>query len=204
MDFERAEALFRQLAEMVDYPLFEDTQRYEVSATLAVTSMHFGSAVRVLCAERQLIGAATVLRSQFEAVVRSVWALHRATDEQLEMLSAELSAEAEVAGKKLPSVNAMMIALERFPQLAKLLVSLQEFKDSSWVPLNSFVHSGIHAVHWTRYESPPKLLDNVFRVSNGLNLLAYMHLGFLTGQRQSQAEMVAVTAAFSSCLPGRR
>ena len=204
MDFERAEDLFRQLADMVDYPIFEDTPRYDVSATLAVTSMQFGASVRVLCAEGLLLGAATVLRSQFEAVVRSVWALYRATDGQIGKLSVELSAEAQQAGKTLPSVYEMMNELEKFPQLANLLISLKEFKESSWMPLNSFTHSGIHAVHWTKNEPSPKVLGSVFRASNGMNLLAFMHLGILTGQPTVQSEMIAVTASFSSCLPERR
>lgn len=204
MELSRAEKLFAELSKIVDYPLFENSPRIVLSATLAVSSMEFASAVRVLCAQSLLLGASTTLQSQFEATVRSVWALHCATETQIDKLSAELNLESQQASKNIPLVNEMMNELEKFPQLANLIVALKEFKESSWLPLNSFVHSGIHAIHWTRNEAPPELLDQVFRASNGLSLLAFLNLGTLTGRSGIQSEIIAATACYSSCLPRRR
>ncbi len=204
MDLRRAEELIKQLSNIVDYPLFEDSPRVNLSATLAVSSMQFASAVRVLCSAGLLLGASTTLRSQFEALVRSVWALHRATEQQIERLSADLNPESQQACKNIPLTNEMLTELQKFPQLANLFVSLNEFKGSSWLPLNSFVHSGIHAVHWTRNEAPPKLIDQLFRISNGLALLAFQSIGILTGRPGIQSEIIAVTACYSSCLPRHR
>ncbi|MHC9192780.1 DUF6988 family protein [Pseudomonas aeruginosa] len=53
--------------------------------------MQFAAAVRVLCAKGFMLGASTTLRSQFEALVRFSWALHRATDLQIEKLSADFT-----------------------------------------------------------------------------------------------------------------
>ena len=204
MDLRRAEELFEQLSNIVDHPFFEDSPRVNLSAILAVSSMQFAAAVRVLCAESLLLGASTTLRSQFEALVRSVWALHRATEQQIERLSADLNPESQQASKNIPLANEMLTELQKFPQLANLLVSLNEFKDSSWLPLNSFVHSGIHAVHWTRNEAPPQLIDQLFRISNGLALLAFQSIGILTGRPGIQSEIISVTACYSSCLPKHR
>lgn len=204
MDLHRAEELFEQLSNIVDYPLFEDSPRVNLSATLAVTSMQFAAAVRVLCAEGLLLGASTTLRSQFEALIRSVWALHRATEQQIERLSADLNAESQQASKNIPLANEMLNELQKFPQLANLLVSLNEFKGSAWLPLNSFVHSGIHAVHWTKNEVPPQLIDQLFRISNGLALLAFQNIGILTGRTEVQSEIIAVSACYSNCLPRHR
>ncbi len=201
MDLIRAEELFHQLSNVVDYPLFEDSPRVNLSATLAVSSMQFAAAVRVLCAEGLLLGASTTLRSQFEALVRSVWALHRATEQQVERLSADLNLESQQASKNVPLANEMLAELRKLPQLVKLLISLNEFKESSWLPLNSFVHSGIHAVHWTKNEAPPQLIDQLFRISNGLSVLAFQSIGILTGRAGIQSGILAVTACYSSCLP---
>ena len=199
MDLSRAEELIRQLADVVDYPLFDNSHRINLSATLAVSSLQFATATRALCASGLLLGASATLRSQFEAVVRSVWALHRATDYQINCLSADLNHESQQASKNIPSVHTMLVELEKFPHLANLLTSVKEFKDSSWLPLNSFVHSGVHAVHWTRNEAPPQLLDQTFRASNGLTLIAFQGIGILTGRPGIQSELFAVTASFSSC-----
>jgi hypothetical protein len=204
MDLNSAEDLYNKLLQIVDHPLYENSQRIQLSATLSGSSMQFAAAVRVLCAHDFLLGASAALRSQFESVVRSVWALHRATDEQVEKLSAELSHETQQASKNIPSVNIMMIELEKIPNLANLLISLKEFKESSWLPLNSFVHSGIHAIHWTKNVAPVELIEQVFRISNGLALLAFQNLGILTGLPGIQTEIISTAASYSGCLPTGR
>ena len=204
MDLSRAEKLQDVLASIVEYPLWEDSPKVTLSVTLAISSLQFAAAVRVLCGSGLVLGASATLRSQFEAIIRSVWVLHRATDNQVERLSADLSLEAQQASKNIPLVNEMMGELEKIPQLKNLLVALNEFKTSSWVPLNSFVHSGIHAVHWTKHGAPPQLLDTVFRSSNGLTLISFQHLGILTGRPNVQSELFAATASFGSILPTPR
>lgn len=204
MDLSRAEKLQDALASIVDYPLWDDSPKVTLSATLAVSSLQFAAAVRVLCGSSLVLGASATLRSQFEAIIRSVWVLHRATDNQVERLSADLSLEAQQASKNIPLVNEMIGALEKVPQLKHLLVALNEFKTSSWVPLNSFVHSGIHAVHWTKNGAPPQLLDTVFRSSNGLTLISFQHLGILTGRQNVQSEISSAAASFGSILPNPR
>ncbi len=198
------EPLGHYIASIVDYPLWEDSPKVTLSATLAISSLQFAAAVRVLCGSGLILGASATLRSQFEAIIRSVWVLHRATDNQVERLSANLSLEAQQASKNIPLVNEMIGELEKVPQLKNLLVALHEFKTSSWVPLNSFVHSGIHAVHWTKHGAPPQLLDTVFRSSNGLAVISFQNIGILTGRPKVQSELFAATASFGSILPKPR
>ena len=194
MDLRQAEELFEHLSNIVDYPLYDDSPRVNLSATLAVSSMQFAAAVRVLCAGGLLLGASTTLRSQFEALVRSIWALHCATDQQVAKLSADLNHESQQASKNIPLANEMLTELQKIPKLTNLLVPLKEFKESSWLPLNSFVHSGIHAVHWTKNEVPPKLIDQIFRISNGLSVLAFQNVGILIGRLELQSEIISATA----------
>ena len=204
MDLNRAEELHDVLTAIVDYPLCNDSSRIKLSATLAASSLEFAAAVRNLCSVNLVLGASVTLRSQFEAVVRSVWALHRATERQVDRLSADLNHETQQAGKNIPLANEMLAELAKEPQLKNLLISLHEFKGSSWLPLNSFVHSGIHAVHWTKHEAPPQLYESIFRSSNGLAVIAFQAIGILTGQPHVQSELIAATATFSSVLPNRR
>lgn len=192
------------MADIVDLPLYEDSPRSVLSHTLAATSLHFAASLRTLCSNELTLGAAAMLRSQFEALVRSVWAMYRATDNQVDKLSSDLTIDSQQATKNIPLVNEMLRELEKFPQLQNLLVALKEFKDSSWRPLNSFVHSGIHAIYWTKNEAPPQLLSQIFRASNGLALLAFQTIAVLTGRPGLQSELTAVTASFSSSFPDYR
>jgi hypothetical protein len=204
MDLNHAEKLLEVLTSIVDYPLLDDSPRSRLGETLAISSLQFAAAARVLCCEGLLLGASTTLRSQFEALVRSVWVLHRASEKQIERLSADLNPETQQASKNIPLTNEMLLELEKVPQLKNLLIALHEFKNSSWLPLNSFVHSGIHAVHWTKNGAPPQLLEIIFRSSNGLALLAFQNIGILTGRPKVQSELIAATKGFSSILPKQR
>lgn len=204
MDTNRTDELLAHLADVVDLPLFEASERIILSRTLAITSLQFAASVRCLCDSRLALGAASVLRSQFEALLRGVWALHCASDIQVEKLSSHLSVEAQQATKNIPQVAEMIGEIEKVPHLAGLLIPLREFKGSSWLPLNSFVHSGIHAIHWTKFEPPEILLDQMFRSSNGLTVLAFQHLAVLTGKPGIQGEVFSVCASYSSCLPAPR
>lgn len=204
MNIKEANNLFSELYSIVDYPFYDNSLRTNISATLSICSIKFSESVRLLCLNGMLIGACSTLRSQFESLVRSIWAMHRASENQIDKLSAELSHKSQQNTKNIPLVNEMMKELEKVPNLEKLLISLKEFKESSWVPLNSFVHSGIHAIHWTKNEAPPQLIDQTFRVSNGIALLAYLQIGILTGRPGIQSKIISASDSYASCLPNRR
>lgn len=50
IDVTRAEQLFGILAEVTDQPLYEETERSELSSTLAITALEIARSVRILCA----------------------------------------------------------------------------------------------------------------------------------------------------------
>lgn len=204
MNFIKTDQLFARLSDVVDHPVYDTNSRKRLTLTLVISSMQFSNAVRLLCSQGLILGVGTTLRSQYEALVRSVWVLYCATDLQIEKLDAVLNAESQQASKNIPTVNAMLGELDKIPQIENLLISLHEFKESSWLPLNSFVHSGIHAVFWTKYQAPPELIEQLFRISNGLNVLAFQEMGILTGIPNIKNEIFSVIAHYSDCLPKPR
>ncbi len=204
MDFIKTEQLFERLSEVVDHTIYNGDTRTKLSLTLAISSMQFSDAVRLLCSQGLILGIGATLRSQYEALVRSVWVLYCATDLQVEKLDAVLNTESQQASKNIPTVNVMLGELDNIPQIKNLLISFHEFKDSSWLPLNSFVHSGIHAVFWTKHKAPPELIEQLFRISNGLNIIAFQEMGILTGRQNIQKEIFSVIAHYSDCLPKPR
>jgi len=205
VDLERAEKLLSLLSEVVDEPLYDDSPKLRLSATLAGTSLELGRSVRALCKGDQLLGATVCLRSQFESLIRSVWVLHCASDQQVERLSTiELTAETAQAAKNIPLAAKMLEDMQQRPNLANLMVALNEFKASAWHSLNSFVHGGLHAVLHTRFGWRDVLVGQTFRVSKGLCVLAFTHLAVLTGMPGLQSDVQASTATFSSVLPDAR
>lgn len=204
MNFSKTDELFARLSRVVDKPIYNSNPRTKLALTLAISSMQFSDAVRLLCSQGLILGVGATLRSQYEAMVRSVWVLYCATDLQVEKLDAFLNAESQQASKNIPTVNAMLGELDKIPQIQNLLVAFHEFKDSSWLPLNSFVHAGIHAVFWTKHKAPPELIEQLFRISNGLNIIAFQEMGILTGISTIQKEIFAVAANYADCLPNPR
>ena len=202
VDIDRAHELINVLEDVVDHPFFDDSERLALSVVLAEASFEFAFSVRLLCVSDQLLGASACLRSQLEALVRSVWAYHCATDNQISRLSKDdLSLETQQQAKNIPQTAGMLEELEKLPNLLGFTAAIREFKDCAWLPLNSFVHSGIHAVHRTKYGAPPPLIANTFKISNGFCFLAYNHLGILTGIPGIQRELFSATASFASVLP---
>jgi len=202
IDIDRAHELIDVMENVIDHPFFEDSERLRLSVLLAQSSFEFAFSVRLLCASGQLLGASACLRSQLEALIRSVWAYHSATNSEIELLvKDDLSLETQQQAKKIPQANKMLEELLKIPSLHGFTAAVREFRDCAWHPLNSFVHSGIHAIHRTKFGAPPQLIRNTFTISNGFCFLAYNHLGILTGIPGIQNELFSSTASFSSVLP---
>ena len=202
IDIEKAHKFFEALEELINHPFYDDSEKLKISVVLADISLNFALSVRLLCVNGQLLGSSTCLRSQFEALVRSIWIFHCATDNQVSRLNQpDLSLETQQGAKNIPQATEMLGDLEKLQHLHLLTEALREFKDCSWQPLNSFVHSGIHAVHRTRFGSPPQLIDQTFRISNGFCVFAYNHLAVLTGVPGIQREIMAASAKYTSVLP---
>ena len=205
VDIERAHEFLAALEEIVAHPFYDNSEKLSLSVTLSETSFDFGLSVRLLCLSGQLLGASACLRSQFEALVRSIWLFHCATESQVSRLNkADLSLETQQGAKNIPQASEMLVDLEKLPHLKPLTMALREFRDCAWKPLNSFVHSGIHAVHRTRFGAPPQLIDQTFRISNGFCMLAYNHLAVLTGVPGIQKQIMAATIRFPSVLPDQQ
>jgi hypothetical protein len=96
IDVEKAHEFFDALEEIIDLPFFDDSEKLKLSVVLADTSLNFALSVRLLCVGGQLLGSSTCLRSQFEALVRSIWIFHCATDNQVSRLNqSDLSLETQ-------------------------------------------------------------------------------------------------------------
>jgi|GEM_PF-6218850 len=81
--FEQSNNLARDVLQVIDRPLFNDSQRIQVSEVLCSLSMEYGDSARAL-----LQAGLVIHRAQFGAVVRAIWTLYAGTDCQLAKLDA--------------------------------------------------------------------------------------------------------------------
>jgi hypothetical protein len=142
-----------------------------------------------------------VLRAQYEAVVRAVWALYSASDEHIARISGELNLHNEKDAKSLPQAWEMLASLSSI-QIAKVpFNALTEFRDSAWQALNSYVHAGIHPLSRMTGGYPMDLVINNVKVSNALAMLAAMQFCILTGIDGLQKQLSPLHEKFNDCLP---
>lgn len=179
-------------------PAFSE-DRHRAAQGLCAISLHHGQAMLSLLPALPASSIALV-RPQYESLVRAVWAMHAATDAQLQRLLAPLTIESQQAAKKLPGVPEMLAKLEASgPRGAAALLgrARERLNDG----LNSFVHGGIHpfARHQAGY--PIGLLMDVLKNSNAMGMLTLLVLSVLPQQREAVALVQALHAEFGDVLP---
>jgi Ni,Fe-hydrogenase III component G len=198
--FEKTEELAAKLLQLIDLPLFDDSKRLEVSNVSCSMSLeHWGATLNLL--ENGLLPSAVVVhRSQFEALLRSIWVLYAASDEHLSKLSAVLTVESEQNAKNLPQVADMMAALSKKgpPQAFD---ALNRFKDNSWKALNSYVHAGVHPIRRHAEGYPMQLLESIAKNSNGLAIVSAMQVAVLGGAQPLQREILNLASQYAGCMP---
>lgn len=192
-------ALLRQaILSTVDHPLADDSPRLLASMDAALLSLEHAEALRTLLQAGMAPSAMALMRCQYEAFMRSLWILHCATDDQVELLS--LPPEAGTSEKGLPMLSKMLEAFAEVSELGNMLPHLIELKVHAWSPLNSFVHAGVHAMSRSRDGFPMPLAINVIRMSNNLSMMAGQHLAILTDVPDLQKEVLRLDEAFAKCL----
>lgn len=179
-------------------PAFTDV-RHRAAQGLCAISLRHGQAVLSLLPMLPA-SAIALVRPQYEALVRAVWAMHAATDAQLQRLVAPLTLESQQAAKRLPGVPEMLEKLEASgPRGAATLLgrARERLNDG----LNSFVHGGIHpfARHQDGY--PIGLLVDVMKNGNALAMLTLNVLSALPQQAEAIALVRALYQQFENVLP---
>lgn len=198
--FRRSSLLLQNALELINHPLYNDSQRTVASADACQLAIDHGGALRSLLEGRFGTSAPAMLRCQFEALTRSLWLLHCATDEQVEFIMTT-AMEGMTSEARLPMATDMMRQLRQVPVVAHPLELLDELKASGWMAMNSYVHGGVHAMQRTREGFPTELAIAILKLSNGLSMLAVMQLAALTGVPKLQRLLLPLNDAYGDCLP---
>ncbi|RUO74106.1 hypothetical protein CWI80_01735 [Pseudidiomarina sediminum] len=204
MEVTRVQQLFSELYDVIEGLNHQSSKRIDVSLALSYNVLQLNQSIFVLAQQKHFVAGAVLLRAQFESIVRSVWAFHVATDDQVKKLSPPLETLMDSSSSKLPMLSKMLEQLDESPHLAHLMVSLREFKGSSWSFLNSFVHSGHQSVVWTQLSVPEQLYEQLLKGSNNIALLAFINIGLLSGVEGIQKRIHSVAAKYPDCFGPQR
>jgi hypothetical protein len=197
--FEESERLVVELMQLIDLPAI-DSERVQISDTACSLALEHWHAVRSLLELGLLPSALVVHRSQFEALVRSVWLAYAASDAELAKLTATLDLESEQAAKNIPTVHVMMQhILEKAPAAA--YSALSRFKEHNWKALNSYTHAGIHPLRRHADGYPEALLKAVLCNANGVGVMSCMQAVVLSGVQAMQKQVLEIAAKYARCTP---
>jgi len=196
----RSHALAIELEVGFSLPPYELQPRYEACQIAASLALRHGAAVRSLIPEGFGPSAAVVLRSQYEATLRSVWLCYCADEASTRAFTTELLAEDAGFDKALPQAAAMLAALEGKAPPA-VFASLANFRTQSWAALNSFVHAGLHPIKRHGEGLPLPLARDLLRSSNGLCVIASMQAGVAAGSQDLVSAVRRAQERFSDCCP---
>ena len=198
--FEATDEFAGKLLHLIDLPLCDGSQRITVSDLACTLSLEHWAATRSLLKTGHLPSAVVVHRAQFEALLRSIWILYIASDEQIGKLAAELTVETEQGAKNLPVVTEMMSALSKKgpPQAYD---ALNRFKEHSWKALNSYAHAGIHPIRMHAVGYPDQLIENIAVNANGLAIVGAMQAVVLSGVQPLQRKILDLAAQYPCCMP---
>ncbi len=183
---------------------FDPSPRGQASFALCGVSMEHGLAIRLLLASGLATTAISLMRLQFESVVRAMWTLYAASDLAIAKLTAPLNSNSEHAAKNLPTANVMIgdigkvVGTSAPPQAHQMLV---QFRDVQMKALNSFVHAGIHPLQRHTEGYPLRMILQVLESSNALTTMAGMTLAILTYDEAVIMPMSRIQRAFEDCLP---
>jgi hypothetical protein len=208
MDLHALQSKSDKLAEelhafLADVPAAGPHPRLQASEAACFVALEHWDAVRGLLGSGILASGAVVHRAQYEAIVRSIWLLFAASDEHIYKHFSPLSRETERDSKNIPLVAEMIRHLStRAPKEA--YVPLLEFKEVSWAALNSFVHTGRHAIRRNHEGYPKDLVAGILQNCNGLGVFTCMQAVLLSGAPQLQKDIIEIGDRHEGCVPKRR
>ena len=176
------------------------SQRMIACSTLTSLVVSHGTSIKYLVAGGLYASAAALVRVQYETLVRALWVLYVASEDQAELMASDLTEESAKRGNKIPMLSTMLDDIEIKAPHAPIEL-LKQFKIYSWKPLSSFVHGGIHAVNRHGHGFPQDLVEEMVRLSNGLLGIAGNFVLILAGTPAETGQMAKIYAEFSDCLP---
>lgn len=167
-----------------------------------VLSLEHGGAALELCQTGFLPSAITLMRPQFECLVRGAWLVHAASETWVEKLSAPLNIQSAKRADEAPMLAEMLRHLEAAPDSPTALVAqLKEYRDVTWKAMNSYNHGGMHPLSRVLTGYPEQLIYDALRNANAVMALATQLVSIATGDRDNMSPVRKLHAEYADCLP---
>jgi len=191
---------YETLAEALGETIGTATHRSILALGTASTALEHGLAILTTVQGGQLASACVLLRAEFEAVTRALWLHYCADDPWIEKYFNTVKSNPAKDPNISPSMDDMLKHLETRapPAIARML---QPLKQGAWGPLNSYVHSGIHAIAHQHVNLTDDFADSTLRNANGLAGMAAMLIAMSSGDSEFVHRIAQIQHDHLDCLP---
>lgn len=195
------------LSETNKIPNIDDFNHREIATLiLADISSEHGHAVHLLAKEWCNISASSLLRLQFESLIRAQWIYWVAKDDIVERFYKPLTQQnASQAEKRIPTINIILKDLDDAAREGivpeRAVAMMREFKELTMKPANSYVHTGMHAFSRKKDGFPEPLIIQILQNSNGLEALNAMLLATVVNSADMIQKVLALQYLYIDSLP---
>ena len=188
------------LSSLITTEACEKSDRMAASETMCSIALEHGRSLIILTEAGNYTSAISIIRLQYEILVRAMWLHYSAKGVAVSEIMDELNNESEKRASKLPMLSEMIKQLDgNAPKSAIEMVT--EFKAQTWKALNSYVHGGIHAANRHNKGFPHQLTIQVIGISNALSTMAVMLLSIILNDTRAADKMKIIQLEFKDCLP---
>lgn len=202
MDFRKS-----LLSETNKIPNIDDFNHRKIATLiLADISSEHCHAVHLLAKEGCNISASSLLRLQFESLIRAQWIYWVAKDDIVERFYKPLTQQnASQAEKHIPTINIILKDLDDAAKEGivpeRAVAMMREFKELTMKPANSYVHTGMHAFSRKKDGFPEPLIIQILQNSNGLEALNAMLLATVVNSADMIQKVLALQYLYIDSLP---
>lgn len=191
------EAALKHIAQLTPF----SSIRSKVAFDSGLVALEHASSALLLNIKGFHTSALTIMRPQYESMLRGLWLLHAAEDSWITKLAQPLTVENAQRANTIPMVVEMLDALEKsHTSPTQIVAQLQEYKDLTWKPLSSFTHGGFHPISRAQSGYPLTQVFDMQRNSNGIFSLTIQLLTVLTGFPDTVLPVRAFHEEFKDCL----
>ena len=179
-----------------------DGKRYFVALQSGLLSLEHATGALVLIGQGLYPSAFSLMRPQYESLVRGIWLLYAANDTWVEKLGEPLTIESAKRANEGLMLAEMLKELEKSSTApAPIVEQLKQYRDVTWKALNSYAHGGLHPLSRTRAGYPAQLTYDIVRNSNAIVALATQLISILSGDSRNMEHVRRFHVEYSDCLP---
>ena len=176
--------------------------RYLVAFQAGVLSLEHATGALVPASNGLFPSAYTLMRPQYESLVRGVWLLHVASESWVEKLSEPLTLESANRANEGPMLAEIFKQLDDDRRAPKGLVEqLKQYRNVTWKAMNSYAHGGLHPLSRTLTGYPAQLTFDILRNSNAIVAITMQLAAILSGDPRNMEPVRSLYIKFADCLP---